>query len=57
VEAQNRLRALLNTDWRFGAARARASCREHLAVLDALEAGDRAGAAALLADHLRCAGP
>jgi DNA-binding GntR family transcriptional regulator len=57
VAAQNRLRALLNTDWRFGAERAHASCREHLAVLDALEAGDRARAAALLAGHLRSAGP
>jgi DNA-binding GntR family transcriptional regulator len=57
VAAQNRLRALLNTDWRFGAARAHASCREHLGVLDALEAGEAARAAALLAAHLRSAGP
>jgi DNA-binding GntR family transcriptional regulator len=57
VEAQNRLRALLNADWRFGVARAHASCREHLAVLDALEGGDRVRAAALLTDHLTCAGP
>jgi DNA-binding GntR family transcriptional regulator len=57
VTAHNRLRALLNTDWRFGATRAHASCREHLAVLDALEAGKTRRAAALLADHLRSAGP
>jgi DNA-binding GntR family transcriptional regulator len=29
------------------------SCREHLAILDAVEAGDRAGAVALLRAHLR----
>lgn len=57
VAAHNRLRALLNTDWRFGTSRAHASCREHLAVLDALEAGETARAAALLAAHLRSAGP
>lgn len=57
VAAQNQLRALLNTDWRFGLARVRASCREHLAVLDALEAGANRRAAALLAAHLRSAGP
>jgi DNA-binding GntR family transcriptional regulator len=57
VEAHNRLRALLNTDWRFGDGRAHDSCREHLAVLDALEAGENDRAAALLEDHLRCAGP
>lgn len=57
VEAQNRLRALVNADWRFGDNRAHDSCREHLAVLDALEAGDNEKAARLLEDHLRCAGP
>jgi DNA-binding GntR family transcriptional regulator len=57
VAAQNRLRALLNTDWRFGVARVQASCREHLGVLDALEAGANVRAATLLAAHLRSAGP
>jgi DNA-binding GntR family transcriptional regulator len=57
VRQHNGLRALLNTDWRFGDGRAHASCREHLAVLDALEAGRMARAAALLAAHLRSAGP
>jgi DNA-binding GntR family transcriptional regulator len=57
VEAQNRLRALRNADWRFGAERARASCREHLRVLDALEAGSPQRAAALLVEHLLSAGP
>lgn len=57
VEAQNRLRALVNTDWRFGDSRAHDSCREHLAVLDALEAGSNGKAARLLEDHLRSAGP
>jgi DNA-binding GntR family transcriptional regulator len=57
VEAQNRLRALRNTDWRFGAERAHASCREHLRVLDALESGNPPRAAALLVEHLMSAGP
>jgi DNA-binding GntR family transcriptional regulator len=57
VEAQNRLRALRNTDWRFGAERAHASCREHLRVLDALESGNPPRAAALLVEHLVSAGP
>lgn len=57
VAAQNRLRALLNTDWRFGDARVQESCREHLAVLTALEAGAQRRAASLLAAHLRSAGP
>lgn len=57
VEAQNRLRALRNVDWRFGAERAHASCREHLRVLDALEAGSPPRAAALLVEHLLSAGP
>jgi DNA-binding GntR family transcriptional regulator len=57
VEAQNRLRALRNADWRFGAERAHASCREHLRVLDALEAGSPPRAAVLLVEHLVSAGP
>lgn len=57
VEAQNRLRALRNAEWRFGAERAHASCREHLRVLDALEAGNPPRAAALLVEHLVCAEP
>jgi DNA-binding GntR family transcriptional regulator len=57
VAAQNRLRALRNTEWRFGAARAHASCREHLHVLDALETGKPRAAASRLAAHLRSAGP
>lgn len=56
VEAQNRLRALRNADWRFGEERAHASCREHLRVLDALEAGSPPRAAALLVEHLVSAG-
>jgi len=57
VEAQNRLRALRNTHWRFGAERAHASCREHLCVLDALESGNPPRAATLLVEHLMSAGP
>lgn len=57
VATQNRLRALLNADWCFGDTRAHTTCREHLLILDALDAGDAAGAAAALDAHLRSAGP
>lgn len=53
TEHHNRLRRLLNYGWVLGAARVRQNVREHLAILDALEAGAQAGAAALLAAHLR----
>lgn len=56
VAVQNRLRALLNTDWRYGVARVQASCREHLEILDALESRANRRAAALLTAHLRSAG-
>lgn len=57
VEHQNGLRRLRNYGWRFDVGEAHLTCREHLSVLDALEAGDGARAASLLADHIRRAGP
>jgi DNA-binding GntR family transcriptional regulator len=52
VQQQNRLRRFANYDWAFGHARVVTTCREHLAILDLLEAGQRDQAAALLRRHL-----
>ena len=52
VEQHNRLRRLTNYGWVLGPARVHQNAREHLAILDALEARDNAGAASLLARHL-----
>jgi DNA-binding GntR family transcriptional regulator len=56
IQQQNRLRRLLNYDWPYGRQRVVVSCREHLAILAALGAGERAHAATLLRDHLSRAG-
>ena len=53
VEQQNRLRRFGNYDWAFGYERVQVSCREHLAILDRLEAGDREAAAELMRQHLQ----
>jgi DNA-binding GntR family transcriptional regulator len=52
IQQQNRLRRFANYDWTFGHKRVVISCREHLEILDALEAGDRAAAAVLMQQHL-----
>jgi DNA-binding GntR family transcriptional regulator len=52
IQQQNRLRRFSNYDWTFGHARVVVSCREHLDILDALEAGDQARAAELMRRHL-----
>jgi len=52
VQQQNRLRRFANYDWTFGYERVLVNCREHLAILDQLEAGEREAAAALLRGHL-----
>lgn len=52
VQQQNRLRRFANYDWTYGHERVVVNCREHLAILDRLEAGDPAEAAALLRQHL-----
>lgn len=52
VQQQNRLRRFLNYDWPHGEGRVHASCREHLDILDRLEAGDREFAALLMRRHL-----
>jgi DNA-binding GntR family transcriptional regulator len=53
VQQQNRLRRFANYDWTFGYERVVVNCREHLAILDRLEAGENAPAADLLRKHLQ----
>ncbi|MCP3443030.1 GntR family transcriptional regulator [Bradyrhizobium sp. CCGUVB14] len=55
VQQQNRLRRFGNYDWTFGYERVVVNCREHLAILDQLEAGQNEAAAALLRRHLESA--
>ncbi|MCK6449253.1 MAG: GntR family transcriptional regulator [Alphaproteobacteria bacterium] len=52
VQQQNRLRRFLNVHWTYGHQRVLVNCREHLEMLDRLEAGDRDVAAALMRRHL-----
>lgn len=56
VLQQNQLRRFLSYSWTYGQERVAASCHEHMAILDALEAGDREWAAALMRHHLDLAG-
>jgi DNA-binding GntR family transcriptional regulator len=53
VQRQNQLRRLLNYDWSYGRDSVVDSCREHLAILDALADGAVPRAAKLLRRHLR----
>jgi DNA-binding GntR family transcriptional regulator len=55
VQLQNRLRRFLGYSWTYGHDRIVASCDEHLAILDALEGGDRDWAATLMRRHLELA--
>lgn len=52
VQRQTRLRRLSNYDWRHGRERVEVNCREHLEMLDRLEAGDTELAALLMQRHL-----
>jgi DNA-binding GntR family transcriptional regulator len=52
IQQQNRLRRFANYDWTFGHERVVVSCREHLEILDGLEAGEHELAAALMRRHL-----
>ncbi len=52
IAQQNRLRLLSNYAWQRGPERVEVSVREHLAILDALAAGDRERAAELMRRHL-----
>jgi DNA-binding GntR family transcriptional regulator len=53
IRRQNQLRRLSNYDWIFGFERVEVNCREHLEMLDYLEAGDREVASALMRRHLQ----
>jgi DNA-binding GntR family transcriptional regulator len=53
VDQHNRLRRLMNYDWHLGAARVHRNVTEHLGILDLLERGDHAAAAAALRAHLQ----
>ncbi len=55
LQQQTRLRRYANYSWRHGQDRVVVSCREHLEMLDRLEAGEREIAAALLRRHLDAA--
>ena len=55
VQLQNRLRRFLGYSWTYGHDRIVASCDEHLAILSALEGGDRDWAADLMHRHLELA--
>lgn len=52
MQRQNQLRRLANYDWKHGAERVEVNCREHLEILDRLQAGDQELAALLLQRHL-----
>ena len=53
VRRQNQLRRLSNYDWVFGFERVEVNCREHLQILDSVEAGDLEVAAAQMRRHLQ----
>jgi DNA-binding GntR family transcriptional regulator len=52
VQQQNRLRRFANYDWTYGHERVVVNCREHLGILEQIEAGDHAAAARLMRLHL-----
>lgn len=52
IQQQNRLRRFVNYHWTYGPERVLDTCREHLAVLEAVKSGDRTWAATLLRRHL-----
>jgi len=53
IRRQNQLRRLSNYDWVFGFERVQVNCREHMQLLDYLEAGEREVASALMRSHLQ----
>lgn len=52
IQRQNQLRRLLNYDWIYGSDRVQLVCREHGAILDNIERGDREMAALLMRRHI-----
>ena len=53
IQQQSRLRRMTEFQFRADRGRMAQSCREHLSILDALEAGDRERAAELMRMHIR----
>lgn len=53
IRRQNQLRRLSNYDWIFGFERVEVNCREHLAMLDAVEKHDVLRASDLMRSHLQ----
>lgn len=53
IQQQNRLRRFVNYHWTYGPERVIETCREHMAVLEALRDGDMPWAASLLRRHLQ----
>lgn len=53
IRRQNQLRRLSNYDWVFGFERVEVNCREHLHILDSIEAGELEVAAAQMRRHLQ----
>lgn len=53
IQQQSRLRRMTEFQFRGDRERMAQSCSEHLAILDALEAGNRAQAAELMREHIR----
>jgi DNA-binding GntR family transcriptional regulator len=56
IQQQNRLRRFVNYHWTYGADRVIATCREHMAILEAIQNGDRTWAANLLRRHIEISG-
>lgn len=52
IQQQNRLRRFVNYHWTYGPERVFDTCREHLAVLEAVKSGNLSWAATLLRRHL-----
>lgn len=52
IQQQNRLRRFVNYHWTYGADRVTETCREHMAVLQAIRDGDLQWASSLLSRHL-----
>ena len=52
MQRQNQVRSFLNYNWEYGVSRVRASIEEHLAILDAVEAGRNEQAVELMRTHL-----
>lgn len=55
IGKQNQLRRFLNYEWEHGPGRVVVNCRQHMEILDRIEAGDHDVAAVLMRKHLELA--